>query len=36
LAGNTLMARKVFGGDASKAVESLEKSVALNPKQDET
>jgi len=31
-----LMAPKTFGGDVSKAIESLEKSVALNSRQDET
>src|SRR5260370_16005058 len=31
-----LMAPKMFGGDVSKAVESLEKSVALDPQQEET
>jgi tetratricopeptide (TPR) repeat protein len=31
-----LMAPKMFGGDISKAIESLEKSVALDPQQDDT
>jgi cytochrome c-type biogenesis protein CcmH/NrfG len=31
-----LMAPKMFGGDVTKAIESLEKSVALDPRQDET
>lgn len=31
-----LMAPKMFGGDVSKAIESLEKSVALDPQRDET
>ena len=31
-----LMTPKMFGGDISKAIESLEKSVALDPRQDET
>ncbi len=31
-----LIAPKMFGGDVSKAIESLEKSVALDPQQDET
>jgi tetratricopeptide (TPR) repeat protein len=31
-----LMAPKMFGGDVSKAIESLEKSAALDPQQDET
>ena len=31
-----LMAPKMFGGDVAKAVESFEKSVALDPQRDET
>jgi tetratricopeptide (TPR) repeat protein len=31
-----LMAPKMFGGDTSKAIETLEKSAALDPQQDET
>ena len=31
-----LMAPKMFGGDVAKAIESLEKSVALDPQRDET
>lgn len=31
-----LMAPKMFGGDVTKAIESLEKSVSLDPKQEET
>jgi len=31
-----LMAPKMFGGDVSKAVESLQKSLAIDPSQDET
>lgn len=31
-----LMAPKMFGGDVSKAIESLEKSVALDPQRDDT
>jgi len=31
-----LMAPKMFGGDVSKAIESLERSVALDPLQEET
>jgi len=31
-----LMTPKMFGGDVSKAIESFEKSVALDPQQDET
>ncbi len=30
------MAPKMFGGDLSKAIESLERSVALDPLQEET
>lgn len=31
-----LMAPKMFGGDVAKAIESLQKSLALDPAQDET
>ena len=31
-----LMAPKMFGGDAAKAVESFQKSLAIDPSQDET
>lgn len=31
-----LIAPKMFGGDVTKAIESLEKSVALDPRQEET
>src|SRR5258708_31405045 len=31
-----LMAPKMFGGDVTKPIESLEESVSLDPRQDET
>ncbi|HZV59693.1 MAG TPA: tetratricopeptide repeat protein [Candidatus Eremiobacteraceae bacterium] len=31
-----LMAPKMFGGDTAKAIESFQKSLGLNPLQDET
>ena len=31
-----LMAPKMFGGDTGKAIESFQKSLALDPAQDET
>jgi len=31
-----LMAPKMFGGDVGKAVESFQKSLAIDPAQDET